>query len=151
MVLTHVNYTLLPQRWSKHTSAASVQLGHNDVLHLVGRGAGGEVEAVRCVLLFRQRHQEVRGDDRFPSSCRPHKELRHLVKQVRPQEEELTCRLHRRNDQIRHLRDIIIQNVIRTEIQIHSVHHFHQSNLLCGTIRFLARNTTKYNIYTIFM
>lgn len=103
-LLTHVDDTLLPWGWSEHTFPAPVQLGHDDILHLVGGGAGGEIEAVQNVLLFRKRHQEVRVDDGFPSSCRPHEELGHLVRQVRPQEEELTCCLHGGNDQIRHLR-----------------------------------------------
>lgn len=105
MVLTHIDDALLSQWRSEHTFPASVQLGHDDVLHLVSGGAGREVEAVGSVLLFRQRHQEVRVDDGFPSSCRPYKEQGHLVRQVRPEEEELTHCLDGGNDQIRHLRD----------------------------------------------
>lgn len=72
LVLTNIDNAFLPHRRAKHALAAAVQLGHDDVLGLVGRGAGGEVDADGSVALLRERHQEVVVDHRLAGSCGSH-------------------------------------------------------------------------------
>ena len=103
MFLTHVDDTPLPHGGPEHALPAAVQLGHDDVLGLVGRGAGGEVDAVRHIALLGQPHQEAVVDQRLARACGPQEQRGHLVGQVGAQEEELAGRLHGGDDEVRHL------------------------------------------------
>lgn len=79
LVLTNIYNAFLPHRWPKHALAAAVQLGHDDVLGLVGRGAGGEVDADGSVAFLWERHQEVVVDHRLAGSCGSHNQNGHFM------------------------------------------------------------------------
>lgn len=76
---TNIDNAFLPHRWPKHALTATVQLRHDDVLGLVGRGPGGEVNADGSVALLGKRHQEVVVDYRLSSSCGSHDQYGDLV------------------------------------------------------------------------
>ncbi len=105
LLLTNIDDAFLPHRWPKHTPATAVQLRHDDVLGLVGRGPGGEVDADGSVALLRKRHQEVVVDHRLSGSCGSHDQYGHLMWQISPEEEELAWCFCRGYDKIRHLRE----------------------------------------------
>lgn len=102
-VFTNIDDTLLSHWRSKHALSSSVQLGHDDVLGLICWGPGWEVDAVWCVLFFRQLYQKAFVDDRFASAGGPDKEHGYLMCQVGTQEKKLTRRLHGWDDEVWHL------------------------------------------------
>lgn len=123
--ITNIDDTLLSHRRSKHALPSSVQLGHDDVLGLIRWGAGWEVDAVWCVLLFRQRYQEAFVDDWFASASGPDKQHGYFMCQVGTEEKELTCRLHGWDDEVWHLLRI---RRVSANMDIHS-DIFSSSNL----------------------
>ena len=71
--------TLLAHGWPKHTLAAAIQLGHDDVLGVVDVGASRKVDDVGDESLLGQPPNEYVGEERFSSSAGSNKTCKNIA------------------------------------------------------------------------
>lgn len=97
--LTHKYHCFLPYGRPKKAFPPAIQLGHYDILRLIGWSSGREIDAVGQISIFGKAKKEVVGDDWFACARGSYKQHWNLMVQVGFQEEGLSGCLHGGDDE----------------------------------------------------